>query len=65
LAFSGWNKIFKDDMTTAAAIDRLVHHAIVLELNAEESYRVLAAKKQALHFNEQNHYVTEEISANV
>ncbi len=25
LAFSGWNQIFKDEMTTAAAIDRLVH----------------------------------------
>ena len=38
LTFSQWNQIFKDEMTTAAAIDRLVHHATVLELNAE-SYR--------------------------
>jgi DNA replication protein DnaC len=45
LAFSEWNKIFKDEMTTAAAIDRLVHHASILELNAE-SYRCLTAKKR-------------------
>ncbi len=31
-------------MTTAAAIDRLVHHSIILELNVS-SYRVEAAKK--------------------
>jgi len=61
LAFSGWNKIFKDDMTTAAAIDRLVHHAIVLELNAE-SYRVSSAKKHGIHFNDHNQHLTEEIT---
>jgi DNA replication protein DnaC len=32
LVFSEWNKIFKDPMTTAAAIDRVVHHAIILEM---------------------------------
>ena len=32
LLFSEWDRIFKDPMTTAAAIDRLVHHAIVLEM---------------------------------
>lgn len=32
LVFSEWDRIFKDAMTTAAAIDRLVHHAIILEL---------------------------------
>ena len=36
--FSEWDKIFKDPMTTMAAIDRLVHHSIVLELDCE-SYR--------------------------
>ena len=43
LAFSGWNQIFKDEMTTAAAIDRLVHHSIILELNTK-SYRMKAAE---------------------
>lgn len=64
LAFSGWNKIFKDDMTTAAAIDRLVHHAIVLELNAKESYRVATAKKHAIHLNGQNQQPQEEVTQN-
>jgi DNA replication protein DnaC len=44
LAFSKWESIFKDAMTTAAAIDRLVHHSVILELNLP-SYRVEQAKK--------------------
>jgi DNA replication protein DnaC len=44
LPFSKWEGIFKDPMTTAAAIDRLVHHAVILELNIP-SYRVDAAKR--------------------
>ena len=45
LAFSQWESIFKDPMTTAAAIDRLVHHSIILELNLP-SYRVEKAKQE-------------------
>lgn len=44
LAFSQWEQIFKDPMTTAAAIDRLVHHSVIVELNVS-SYRAEAAKK--------------------
>jgi DNA replication protein DnaC len=44
LPFSGWESIFKDPMTTAAAIDRLVHHSVILELNIP-SYRAEQAKK--------------------
>ena len=44
LPFSKWDQIFKDPMTAAAAIDRLVHHSVILELNIE-SYRMQAAKK--------------------
>jgi len=33
--FSKWDQIFKDPMTTMAAIDRLVHHAMILEFNGE------------------------------
>jgi DNA replication protein DnaC len=44
LPFSKWEQIFKDPMTTAAAIDRLVHHSVILELNIE-SYRMQAAQK--------------------
>ena len=43
LPFSQWEKIFKDPMTTAAAIDRLVHHSVILELNLD-SYRLKKAK---------------------
>lgn len=32
LLFSEWDRIFKDPMTTAAAIDRLVHHSVILEM---------------------------------
>lgn len=45
LPFSKWERIFKDPMTTAAAIDRLVHHSIIVELNIQ-SYRVQAAKNK-------------------
>lgn len=43
LPFSKWEKIFKDPMMTAAAIDRIVHHSIILELNIP-SYRMNHAK---------------------
>lgn len=50
LPFSQWEKIFKDPMTTAAAIDRLVHHSIILELNLQ-SYRLEESKKQKRKIN--------------
>lgn len=37
LVFSQWDQIFKDPMTTAAAIDRLVHHSIIVEFGKEMS----------------------------
>jgi len=45
LVFSQWDKIFKDAMTTAAAIDRLVHHSIILEVTGR-SYRSDEAKSR-------------------
>jgi DNA replication protein DnaC len=45
LSFSEWDQIFKDPMTTAAAIDRLVHHSVVLELDLP-SFRLEASKKR-------------------
>jgi DNA replication protein DnaC len=44
LVFSEWDRIFKNPMTTAAAIDRLIHHATILEIDrtsirAEEARR--------------------------
>lgn len=43
LVFSQWDRIFKDTMTTAAAIDRLVHHSVILELTSKRSFRSDAA----------------------
>lgn len=43
LVFSDWNRIFKDPMTTLAAIDRVVHHSVILDLMGLESYRAEAA----------------------
>ena len=43
--FSGWDQIFADDMMAVAAIDRLIHHAHVIELRGE-SYRKRAFKSQ-------------------
>ena len=43
--FGEWGKIFSDQAMTLAAIDRLVHHATILEMNVE-SYRRKAALKR-------------------
>lgn len=43
LVFSEWERIFKDPMTTLAAIDRVVHHSVILDLMSVESYRAKAA----------------------
>jgi len=48
LAFSKWETIFKDPMVTAAAIDRLVHHSVILELNIS-SYRMDEANKKKVN----------------
>ncbi len=40
--FGEWSKIFPDQAMTLAAVDRLVHHATILEMNVE-SYRRKAA----------------------
>ena len=50
LVFSKWDQIFKDTMTTAAAIDRVVHHSMVLEL-AIDSYRAKAAHERTTKRN--------------
>lgn len=48
LPFSKWEQIFKDPMTTAAAIDRLIHHSVIVELNNIPSFRLDEAKKKQL-----------------
>ncbi len=44
LPFSKWDQILKDPTTTAAAVDRLVHDSVIIELNLE-SYRLEASRK--------------------
>ena len=47
LVFSQWDQIFKDSMTTAAAIDRVVHHSIIVEFGKEvPSHRAEEAAKR-------------------
>jgi DNA replication protein DnaC len=46
--FGEWNKVFPDPAMTLAAVDRLVHHATIFEMNVE-SYRrrsAMEAKRQ-------------------
>ena len=45
LVFREWDRIFKDPMTTAAAIDRLIHHAVIVEMTGP-SIRNEEAKKR-------------------
>lgn len=45
LVFSEWDRIFKNKMATSAAIDRLVHHSVILEFNVP-SYRTEKAKRR-------------------
>jgi len=49
LVFSEWDRIFKTPMATAAAIDRLVHHAAIIEI-ARKSVRA----EEAMRRNEGN-----------
>lgn len=51
LPFSKWEIIFKDPMTTAAAIDRLVHHSVILELNLK-SYRLESSMNKEISENQ-------------
>ena len=54
LVFSEWNQIFKDPLTTAAAIDRVVHHSLIVEFGRDiKSYRAEeAARRTGIHFDE-------------
>ena len=53
LVFSEWERIFKDPMTTMAAIDRVIHHCVILDMMAVESYRAQQANHQHLQSLEQ------------
>ena len=44
--FGEWNRIFPDPAMTLAAVDRLVHHATILELNVESYRRRTAVERR-------------------
>ena len=46
LVFSEWERIFKNPMTTIAAIDRVVHHSVILDMMGMDSYRAKHASRQ-------------------
>ena len=48
--FSQWDTIFADDMMTVAAVDRLVHHALIVEIHTD-SYRKRAAATRSTEAN--------------
>src|ERR1700724_1157716 len=52
LVFSEWQRIFKDPMTTLAAIDRVVHHSVILDMMGVESYRAKEASEHHLPSSE-------------
>ena len=59
LVFSEWERIFKDPMTTMAAIDRVVHHWVILDMMAVESYRAKEANQQHLPQQEDGQLLSE------
>lgn len=60
LVFSEWERIFKDPMTTLAAIDRVVHHSVILDMTGVESYRAKEAHHQHLHPPEQGQLLSSQ-----
>ena len=48
LVFSEWERIFANPMATAAAIDRVVHHSVILEFDVP-SYRTDAAQQRGMN----------------
>src|SRR2546426_6031700 len=58
LVFSEWERIFKNPMTTMAAIDRVIHHCVILDMMAVDSYRAHQANHQHLTQLEEVHIGT-------
>jgi DNA replication protein DnaC len=61
--FSGWDAIFPDRAMTVAAIDRLVHHATILEMNVE-SYRRRTALAAATSLRDTTSDIEPDITSN-
>ena len=46
LAFSEWEKVFKNPMTATAVVDRIVHHCVLLEFSGKKSIREEEARQR-------------------
>jgi len=55
LVFSEWERIFKNPMTTMAAVDRVIHHCVILDMMAVDSYRAHQAAHQHREGGEHQH----------
>jgi len=62
LVFSEWNQIFKNPMTTLAAIDRILHHCVILDMMEVESYRAKEASHHHLQEVEARQMVSQTSS---
>jgi hypothetical protein len=62
--FGAWGRVFPDPAMTLAAVDRLVHHATIFEINVD-SYRRRAAleRKQKSAGRSQSHATIKELDA--
>lgn len=63
LVFSEWNHIFKNPMTTLAAIDRVLHHSVILDMMDVESYRAKEASHHHLREVEEGQKILKTSSA--
>jgi hypothetical protein len=61
--FSAWNDVFPEPAMTVAAIDRLVHHATIFELNVESYRRRAATRARAATISGDNHGEEEDPDA--
>jgi DNA replication protein DnaC len=61
--FSAWDQIFPDPAMTVAAIDRLVHHATIFELNVESYRRRAAIRTRPTTIIDDNHTSLESLNA--
>lgn len=61
--FQEWGSLFPSETVAVAAVDRLVHHSVILEMNAE-SYRRRAAQQNARKPGRPAKYATRKNTAN-
>jgi hypothetical protein len=61
--FGAWGKVFPDPAMTLAAVDRLVHHATIFEINVDSFRRRAAIERKQKHAGRpQNYATTKDIS---